>query len=290
LDLFLWSTELSQLLPTEDPYSEIRNPQSEIRNLVALITGGGTGIGRGIALALARRGYNVALVGRRAERLREVARMLERHGVWAVVLAADLSDPGDLSGIIERVRAELGPLDLLVNNAGTLAGGNLGTLTQEEIARAVATNLTAPIELTRQFLPDLRERHGAVVFVASAMSLVPMPSASLYSATKSGLRAFAQSLRYELEPTGVSVMLAYPPPTDTDMTREMAKASGLPRFPRRNPEVVGEQIVRALLAGRKELIFGRDRTLILLHRLLPVVLRAVFRSQRARFERMMNRK
>jgi short-subunit dehydrogenase len=207
-----------------------------------------------------------------------------------VVLPADLSDPGDLAGLVERARAELGPLDLLVNNAGVLAGGNLSALTREEIAGAVATNLTAPIELTRQALPDLRERRGTVVFVASFMSIVPMPSASLYSATKAGVRALAESLRYELEAVGVRVMLAYPPPTDTDMTRAMAKAAGIPRFPRRNPVVVGEQIVRALLAGRREIVFGRDRILGAFYRIFPGIIRVGFRSQRARFERMMSSK
>jgi short-subunit dehydrogenase len=210
--------------------------------------------------------------------------------VCALALPADLSEPGELAGLVERVRAGLGPLDLLVNNAGVLAGGNLSTLTREEIARGVATNLAAPIELTRQALPDLRERRGAVVFVASLMSVVPMPSASLYSATKAGLRAFVESLRYELEPAGVRVILAYPPPTDTDMTRAMAGASGIPRFPRRDPELVGEQIVRALLARRKEIVFGRDLLLRAIYRVFPGLVRALFRGQRARFERMMSSK
>ncbi len=205
----------------------------------------------------------------------------------AVALPADLSNPAELGGLLERVRLALGPLDLLVNNAGTMVGGNLASLTYEEVSRAVATNLTAPIELTRQALPDLRERRGAVIFIASTMSIVPMPSASIYSATKAGIRAFADSIRYELEPARVRVLVAYPPPTDTAMIRGMDRVSGLPRFPKRNPALVGEQIVRALVEGRKELIFVGDRAFSLLYRMSPSLVRAIFRTQRARFERMM---
>lgn len=254
----------------------------------ALITGGGTGIGRGIALALGRRGYHMALVGRRVERLQEVVEVLERRGVRAVALAADLSDPDEMPSLFERVHDAIGPLDLLVNNAGVFVGGRFDGLSGEDIARGMATNLTSVMELTRLALPDLRKRRGAVVFVGSTMSVVPVPSASIYSTTKSGVRAFAESLRYEVEPEGVHVLLAYPPSTDTAMTRGMDTGSGLPRFPKRKPEVVGEQIVRALVSGRREIVFGGDRALFLLYRVVPWLVRAVFRGQRGRFERMMS--
>lgn len=253
----------------------------------ALVTGAGTGIGRGIALALARRGYDLVLVGRREARLREVALVAERVGVCAVVLPADLSKSADLNGLVERARTLLGPIDLLVNNAGELVRGNLRALSYADIARSISTNLIAPIELTRQALPDLRARKGTVVFVGSTMSKVPMPSASIYSATKSGIKAAVESLRYELEPEGIHVLLAYPPPTDTAMTRGMGSAAGLSRFPRRNPDIVGEQIVRAIISGRKELMFGMDRSIGLLYHLVPGLVRAIFRSQRHRFAGMM---
>ncbi|MEO5952892.1 MAG: hypothetical protein ABIQ44_10550, partial [Chloroflexia bacterium] len=85
----------------------------------------------------------------------------------------------------------------------------------------------------------------------------------------------------------VRVLLAYPPPTDTDMVRGMDGAAGVRGFPRRRAEVVGEEIVRAVVMGRKEVIFGMDRVLGLLYRFWPGLVRMVFRSQRRRFERMM---
>ena len=256
--------------------------------LTALVTGGGTGIGRGISLALARRGYCVALVGRRGDLLETVAREIERLGSQALVLPADLSRPDKLAAVIERVRVALGPLDILVNNAATLAGGNLSSLTGGDIQRAVATNLTAPIELTRLALPDLAARKGAVILVGSTMSFVPMPSAPLYSATKAGIRALAGSLRYELEPFGVRLLIAYPPATNTGLTRPMLRASGLPSFPLRNPALVGEKIVAALMSGRQEIVLSKsDRAMAFLYNFAPRLVRAVFRTQRTRFARMM---
>lgn len=254
----------------------------------ALVTGGGTGIGRGVALALARRGGAVCLVGRRADRLAEAARGIEALGGRAHIMQADLSNPDELSGLVERAEAALGRLDLLVNNAGVLMGGNLLALSAEDVSRSIMTNLIAPIEITRQALPYLKEHRGTVVFIASTMSVVPMPFASLYAAGKSGIRAFAESMRYELEPVGVRLLVVYPPSTATSMTRGMREASGVRRFPARKPEAVGEEIVSAIIQGREELMFGADRTLITLYRVIPRLVRAALRSQRARFERMMH--
>jgi short-subunit dehydrogenase len=230
----------------------------------------------------------VALVGRRLDRLEGVARELTAMGAEALVVQADLAHSEQLARVVGQAREAFGPVDLLVNNAAMQFGGGLGALTADEVARAVATNLLAPIELTRLALPDLRARRGAVVLVASAMSLVPMPYATLYSATKAGVRAFGEALRYELEPQGVRLLLAYPPTTDTDMTRGADIAAGLPRFPKRKPEYVGERIVLALLAGRREITFrGIDRLLWQLYRFLPGLASDVLASQRHRFARMM---
>lgn len=254
----------------------------------ALITGGGTGIGRGIALALARRGVDLALVGRRPEPLQAVVHQATAQGVRAIALPTDLADTNERAGLLARVHAAVGPIDILVNSAGVLGGGNLDRLPSTEIEQAVAVNLLAPIELTRQCLPDLRHSKGAVILVGSTMSYVPLPSASVYAANKSGLRAFGEAVRYELESLGVRLLLAYPPGTNTAMVRGMAKAAGQQGYPLHDPELVGERIVTALAAGRREVHWlGGERALILLRHLAPGVVRMVLRTQRRRFERMM---
>src|SRR5205085_2457523 len=111
----------------------------------------GTGIGRGIALALARRAARVALVGRRAAPLQAVAAEIARMGGQAVACPADLTEAGERASLRARVHAALGPLDLLVNNAGMLASGELAALAPAAIEAAVMLNLAVPMLLVQQW-------------------------------------------------------------------------------------------------------------------------------------------
>jgi short-subunit dehydrogenase len=217
----------------------------------ALVTGGGTVIGRQIALALARRGYEVAVAGRRFEPLTTVVDELRTFGVRGVAIRADVTNAAARQAICDQARAELGPLDLLVNNAAVLTAGAIETLSSDELERAIGTNLTAPLDLTRLLLSDLSERRGAVVMVASGAANLPFPHLSLYSATKAALTMCGEALRPELRARGVRLLTAYPPFTATSMTAGMAEAAQAPWLRAVPPERVGEQIVRALLAGRQ---------------------------------------
>ena len=253
---------------------------------VALVTGGGSGIGRGIALALGRRGVDVALAGRRLDLLEAVAAEVSSRGVRSLPFQVDLVEDGARGELVSRVLGELGRLDILANNAGVMSPGALLSRSPEAIRAAVATNLLAPIELTRHALPELARRKGAVVLVASTVSRVPLPYASLYSATKAGVWAFGEAVRYELQPLGVRLLLAYPPGTDTDMVRGLA--AGIGGYPLARAERVGERIVRSLARGKEEVVMGpEDALLMLLYRLSPRLVRAVYRKQRALFERML---
>ena len=256
---------------------------------VALVTGGGTGIGRGIALALARRGVDVALAGRRPEPLEAVAEIVRTLGVRAAALPADITDAAARRALVDRVHLALGPVAILVNNAGILASGSLSSLEAETVQLAVATNLTAPIELTRLLLDDLAAHRGSVVLVASTMSRVPLPYATLYSATKAGLAAFGTALRYELAPRGVHVLIAYPPGADTALVQGMARRSGGRGYRLADPDAVGERIVRALIARRSDVAWGAAEQLLDgLNRISPRLVQRLLASQRTRFERMMS--
>ena len=254
---------------------------------VALVTGGGTGIGRGVALALARRGVRVALAGRRPEPLEDAVRELAAAGGQGVALPADLRQPGERAALLDRVHNHLGPLDILVNNAGVLIGGPLDTLAGTDVEDMVATNLAAPIDLVRLALPDLRARRGDIVLVASVMGRVPMPAGTVYGATKAGLIAFGAALRYELDAHGVRLLLVYPPSVDTAMVRGMARAAGWSGYRLDTPDRAGECIVHGLDAGRQELAWGGgDRALMAQQRVAPGFVRARVRRQRPRFTRM----
>lgn len=260
------------------------SPSFALPGKVALITGGGTGIGRGIALALARRGAHVALVGRRAAPLLATADEVLALGMNALPIPLDITDGAAGKGLLPAVRAGLGGLDILVHSAGVLAGGPLATQDAAAVAAAIATNLTAAIDLTRLAQAELMERRGALVFVGSAMAFVPLPHAALYAASKAGQRGFAQAIRYEMEPAGVRVLFAAPPGTATAMLEQTRAA--LPRTPfyrLEDPERAGERIVAALVAGRKTLLWGGERWLIGLHRLAPQWVERVLMRVRSRF-------
>jgi short-subunit dehydrogenase len=262
-------------------------PQQHALWRTALVTGGGSGIGRGIALALARREVNVALVGRRREPLETVAGEIASMGGRALAFPADLTQAADRLGLRERIHAALGPIDVLVNNAGVLASGELAALTPAAIESAVALNLAAPMILVQQWLPDLAARRGAVILVGSMMSFVPLPAASVYSATKTGLRAFGQALRYELRTRSVRLLIVYPPGTATAMTASMARNSPW-RSPLADAEIVGERIVRALLAGRRELQWGAgERMLTILYQAMPWLVSGLMARYHALFVRIM---
>lgn len=257
---------------------------------IALVTGGGTGIGRGIALALARRGVAVALVGRRQEPLTATAAELRTLGQAALSITADLSDPDAWPRLIEQVHSAWGPIDTLVHNAGILAGGALLDQSTATVQACVTTNFTAPLVLTRLLLPDLIAQRGRVVLVGSTTSFVPLPYLALYGATKAGLHHFGAALRHELTPLGIGLLIAYPPATATAMTAPMAARTQADtgRQPTlATPEQIGETIVRALAQGKREAVWwGGEHLLRICYRLAPQLVERLLFAQRRRFQAM----
>ena len=168
-----------------------------------------------------------------------------------------------------------------------LVGGALHERTSDEITAAIATNLTAPIELTRLALPDLISQRGSVILIGSTTSWVPLPYMTLYSTTKTGLRAFGEALRYELAPHGVHLLTAFPPATATAMVQRMAQAAGSSAFGLADPDIIGEQIVRALAARRRECSWwGSERLLCILYRLAPWAVTRILNMERRHFAQM----
>lgn len=167
-----------------------------------LLTGATGGIGHAIAHALSAKGANLVLSGRRKEAL---ASLLEALPAREIV--ADLADIAD----VERLVAEVGEIDILVANAALPASGELLDYTPEQIERALTVNLHAPILLTRLLAPAMvRAGHGHIVLIGSLSGKTASPGASIYNATKFGLRGFAQALRQDLHGTGVGVSLVQP--------------------------------------------------------------------------------
>jgi short-subunit dehydrogenase len=175
----------------------------------ALVTGASGGIGAEIARRLAGQGVNLALTGRRKHALERVATQAADRGVRCVTITADLADRQQLRGLLTEAEEKLGPLDVLVNNAGIERVGVFTSATEQELAEMIDVNLTAPLLLTRAALPGmLRRGKGHVVFISSIAGKVGPAYNEPYAASKAGLIALTQSLRAEYagQPVGFSVV------------------------------------------------------------------------------------
>jgi len=191
-----------------------------LRGRIALVTGAGRGLGRAIALELARAGAAVALVGRSEPPLAAVAAEIQAAGGRAVVCAGDVGLPGDVARIAAHCTDVLGPVDVLVNNAGVLSRGPVWAVDLATWEQALRTNLTGPYLLCQALAPAMRERRwGRIVNIASITAQTGGVSGSVaYSASKGGLLAFTRTLARDLAPFGVTVNAVAPGQIDTGMS------------------------------------------------------------------------
>jgi len=196
----------------------------------AIVTGAGTGIGRATAVALAREGYTVGLVGRRREPLAEVAAQL---GDAALVAQGDAADPDAAAAAVERVAVHAGGLDLLVNNAGIGDSGPLLEESLESWERTLHANLTSAFVMTQAALPHLLERRGSVVNVASVSAVRAGPGWTSYCVSKAGLVMLTKCVAADYGRQGVRANAVCPgwvrtPMADEDMDK-VAAEHGLDR-------------------------------------------------------------
>ncbi len=181
----------------------------DLSGRTALVTGASGGLGTHIAKRLAGEGMNVAISGRREDALADVVSELEALGIEAKAVPADLCDLDTIDSLVDGIEAALGPIDVLVNNAGVESVGAFTSYTSEELRSMVNVNLTAPLLLTHRLTPGMLERgRGHVVFISSMAGKVGPAFSEPYAATKAGLVGLTQSLRAEYldAPVGFSVV------------------------------------------------------------------------------------
>jgi len=197
---------------------------------VAIVTGGSRGIGRATALALAERGADVAVLSRTVAASETVAEQVRARGRRALAGGGDVADWRTVQRLINEVREGLGPIDILINNAGT--GGSHGyiwDLDPDVFHDTLMINVLGPFYFMKAALPHTMERRqGVVVNISSGNVRNPRPGRSMYGATKSGLDYLSRSANAEGAPAGVRVYSFYPGPTDTDMQRHLLNDPNLP--------------------------------------------------------------
>jgi short-subunit dehydrogenase len=231
----------------------------------ALITGASVGIGRAIARALAERGVTMAIAARRTAALEELAGEMAGAGhERPVVLATDLAKRGAAADLATRAAAELGQIDILINNAGASATGSQWDAGDGKTARELfELNYWSPLALIQALVPAMRRRKdGAVVNVTSLSALTPWVCTGHYSSTKAALSLASETLRLELHGSGVHVLEVMAGPIETALLGWVRRsvpgaATAMAWGPRGNPDTLARLVIRGLERRRKTLIYPR---------------------------------
>ena len=223
--------------------------EAELAGQVALVTGGGRGIGRGIALELTRAGARVAVVARTREQVEATA--AETGGI---AIEADVSKRDDVERMVARAEEELGPLDVLVNNAGiALWEGSAWELEPEEWWHVLEVNVLGVYLCCRTVIPGMIARGGGrIVNVASGAAYLPGSRSTAYSASKAAVHRFSETLATQLEPHGIPVFSISPGLVRTELIGDTF-GDDAPWTP---PELA-PRLVRALASGRLDALAGR---------------------------------
>jgi short-subunit dehydrogenase len=230
----------------------------------ALITGASGGIGYELAKIFARDHHNLILVARSADKLAQVARELQAHGVTVKIVALDLAAPIAPKFLFDQLQSEKISVDILVNNAGFGVHGQFAEMPEAEILGQIDLNIRALTELTRLFLPPMiARRSGRVMNVASTAGFQPGPLIAVYYATKAYVISFSEAIANELHGTGVIVTCFCPGATHTGFAdRAGIEKSRLFQLGAMSAQKVARDGYRAMMRGRTLAISGAHNWLV----------------------------
>ncbi|NMF63713.1 SDR family NAD(P)-dependent oxidoreductase [Brasilonema octagenarum] len=200
----------------------------DVTNQVAIITGGGRGLGQAYAIALAAAGASVAVIARSADQLEETVSYITKAGGRAIALTVDVTDQAAVEKVVSQIEDQLGPVDLLINNAGVLSPlGPVWEIDPQEWWRNMEVNLHGPLLCTRYVLPSMiAQRRGRIINIASEAALVGCAYLSPYVVSKTALIRFSENLALETKQYGVSVFAICPGAVRTQMIDVAFSAEG----------------------------------------------------------------
>jgi 3-oxoacyl-[acyl-carrier protein] reductase len=193
----------------------------ELKGRVVLVTGAGRGIGRALAHAFAGAGARVALLGKTRKNLLDVQKELKDSGASTFVVAADVADEGAVSRAVAAVEQQLGPVDVLVNNAGIFAAAPVEKMDAVVFDRVLAVNLRGPFLMSRAVLPGMKsKKRGHIVNIASTAGRRGFAGGGAYCASKFGLAGLSEVLLYEARTSNVRVTCVFPSTVSTDLVKK----------------------------------------------------------------------
>lgn len=221
---------------------------SSLAGRSAVITGAGSGIGRAIALRLAERGVGLCLVGRTPAKLEALRSELASTRAILRILPGDLDKDDDVLALRPQIERFFDRLDILVHSAGVITLAPLTTVSMADVDAQYRVNVRAPLLLTQSLLPLIARACGQVVFINSSLGVHIKEHAGAYAASKHALKALADTLRAEINPTGVRVISVFPGNTATAMQEQVCRQAGKPYDPDAmlRPDDVAAAVVDAL--------------------------------------------
>ncbi len=267
---------------------------------VAIITGASSGIGAATALAMADAGMDLLLTARRTERLESIAAQIRSRGRRALVVVADVSEPGFSQRLPALAQEQLGRLDIVFSNAGYGLERPMHEMTDAELRTMFEVNFFAGVALLREAAQHMIARHrgGHLLMTSSCVSKFALPSFGAYAATKAAQESVCRAMRFELAPLGIEVASVHPVSTTSEFFEQVSTRSGTPSEPIhehapawliQSPERVARAVMKCLDRPRSEvwtshLVRASSALFTLCPSILDAVLRREARRQRRRRE------
>lgn len=222
-----------------------------LQGKIALVTGAGKGIGRAIAIALAQEGVHVGLIARTSKDIESVAQEIRSLGVKASAVAADVSKMEDVNSAVEKIQAELGPVDILINNAGIATFGKFLEIEPNAWEEMIRVNLFGVYYATRAVLPQMIERKsGDIINISSTAGRSGSPVTSAYSASKFAVFGLSESLMQEVRRHNIRVTAMAPSTVVTDLANSANLITGDPEKVM-HPEDFAELLIAQLKLNRR---------------------------------------